>query len=212
MLRLTNLCCQVLANNYMLIESLRNVPDHLGKEILGLIIANRCNTLTAFQAKRLVELFSDSFGPTFLSRYSITDVNSIQLWVPAFASSYCLTALCLDNCELGTTHAALLPTLGSFSGLKQLSVRYNSLCNDSIRAVTAPGRYHKQNPLVVIDVSGNGFLDEKSALLLMKLPSIAIIYLNDTGASVGKHVSPLNRFLVDFKISHALVLGGSHIT
>lgn len=182
---LVDLCCRVVAYNYIEFEAFTGIPEHLGKEILRLIIQIRDREFSGYTASRLVEIFSESYGMLFLHRFQISSPEHIETWVPALVKSYSLSALCLDNCELGLMDAAMLRVVGSLFSVKHLSIRYNCLSNDSVRALTAHSRYQKTSNLVVVDLSGNGFISEKSIKLLAAMPSLRMVYLNDTGASVS---------------------------
>lgn len=185
MLSLAHLCCLKLAEHYRSISDLRGVPHHLGREISRAILLKH-NSFTTCSLTSYIRLFSEAYGAAFLSAFRLTPSPFFTAWITGLLSCCSLTSLCLDACHLGTQYLPVLTLLGAACPtLRVLSLRYNHLSNDAVRSLTAHGRYYRSSNLTIIDVSGNPFLSEKSVGLLTALPSIQLIYLSDTGASVS---------------------------
>ncbi|CUT99023.1 leucine rich repeat containing protein 42 [Echinococcus multilocularis] len=190
MLPLVHLCCLKLAENYCSIADLRGVPDHLGRQISRAILLKQ-GSFTIYTLTSYIRLFSEAYGAAFLSSFRLTPSPLLTVWITGLLSSCSLTSLCLDACHLGTQHLPILPLLGAASPtLRFLSLRYNHLSNDAVRSLTAHGRYYKSSGLIIIDVSGNPFLSDKSVGLLTALPSTQLVYLSDTGASISQFSLP----------------------
>ncbi|KAL5106289.1 Leucine-rich repeat-containing protein 42 [Taenia crassiceps] len=190
MLSLAYLCCLKLAEHYRSISDLRGVPEHLGREISRAILLKH-SPFTACALASYIRLFSEAYGAVFLSAFQLTPSPFLTVWVTGILSSCSLTSLCLDGCHLGTQYLSVLTLLGTACPtLRFLSLRYNHLSNDAVRSLTAHGRYYKSSNLTIIDVSGNPFLNERSVGLLTALPSIQLVYLSDTGASISQFSLP----------------------
>lgn len=183
---LVELCCRTLAANYWRIDGLQGVPDFLGRRISWLILHQE-GFFTQKSLSIYIKLFSESFGADFLRSFRFSSLLPDPLWITGLVSSCSLTTLCLDDCRLGLELLHLLPSLGfALRTLHFLSLRHNYLTNTAIRSLTAYSRYHGHTDgLKILDVSLNPFLDEKAVDLLCSMPSLILVYMSDTGASVS---------------------------
>nr|VZI01292.1 unnamed protein product [Spirometra erinaceieuropaei] len=180
---------KVLAEYFHLVDSLCGVPDHLGRCIFDHLLPAFQTQADVRLARQTVAIFSSSFGEDFLHAFVIT--SSVPFWLTVLSASCSLRELWLDKCELGTRHADLLPLLGTVcTSLRYLSARFNHLCNDQVRALTAAARYTRRSSLACLDLSGNGFLDEGCLKQLAPLPSLCVVFLSDTGLAVSTLLLP----------------------
>lgn len=180
---LIDLCCKVLAENLQAIDGLDFVPEHLGRKISKFVSQSLLNSpLVSLDA--YIRLFFQAYGGLFISGFRLQPCPTFSTWVKALSHCNSLTVLCLDSCNLELEHSDVLPYIGRVQSLKFLSLRWNTLTNDSVRSLTAYWRFCGGCKLSIVDISGNPFLGETVVRLLTQLSSLQVVYLSDTGVAV----------------------------
>lgn len=177
-------CCKKLSESIHMVDSLVGIPEHIGQLIFQLMGSD--------WTPHAVALFSEAYSSEFIHSIALRGLEPLPSWILCLSKSSCLSSLCLDHCELGLRDNAIgsFSLLGCFPVLKLLSLRYNNICNDHIRALTAPCRYKSVAfRLACLDLSGNGYVGEKAVKLILGIPLVKIVYLCDTGVSVSSFVS-----------------------
>ncbi|KAF5404248.1 hypothetical protein PHET_02360 [Paragonimus heterotremus] len=184
-MELVDICCQLMATLLPYVDSLDGLPEHLGRKIFE-------HTNLNFQSQPLFTtifvLFDHAYGNSFIHALRISSLSNPAWtsWLPTLSLSSSLQYLYLDNLNIDLHASALIPRIGQLTQLVRLSMRYNRLCNEDVRTLTAAARFSGSTRLRCIDLSGNGYLSEACLKPLVALNHLSEIHCSDTGIAVSR--------------------------